>query len=180
MHLNGGEDMIDVPGPIARSEFRAEIDDMLAEGETYVAISNWLRNNGEVISRNLLAKYHKFCFNINAVAADLYTQEDSERKLKESAVKMKTTIDLYDKFIALGNDVVGSALDDRTKADISLKAAKQREDFLREHGDSSAEEQTQILREIRDELLKGSLTDIIEGISNDRVKKRITEATTHT
>lgn len=172
--------MIDVPGRIARSEFRKEIDDMLSEGETYTAISNWLRNNGEVISRELISKYHRFCFNTNVRAAELYTQEESEARLTEAAKKQVNTLHLYDKLIEAGADVVPTLVDERSRIDFALKAAKQREDFLREHGDSSAEEQTQILKDIRDELIKGSLTDIIEGISNERVKKRVTEATTHT
>jgi hypothetical protein len=172
--------MIDVPGPIARSEFRKEIDDMLAEGETYVAISNWLRNNGEVISRELLSKYHRFCFNPNVKAVELYTQKDSEARLTEAAKKQVNTLQLYDKLIEAGSDVRPSLVDERSRIDFALKAAKQREDFLREHGDTTAEEQTQILKEIRDELIKGSLSDIIEGLSNERVKKRINETTTHT
>jgi len=170
--------MINVPGPIAKSEFRKEIDDMLLDGETYVAISNWLRNNGEVISRNLLAKYHKFCFNPNDKAVELYTQADSEASLTAAAKKQVNTLHLYDKLIEAGADVTPTLVDERSRIDFALKAAKQREDFLREHGDSSAEEQTQLLRDIRDELIKGSLNDIIEGISNERVKKRITKATT--
>ena len=178
--MHGGEHMIDVPGPIAKSEFREEIDDMLSKGEPYTAISNWLRNNGEVISRNLLAKYHKFCFNINDAAAKVYTQADSERKLREEAVKTASTIDLYDKYISMGNEVDPSMLDERTKADMALKAAKQREDFLKEHGDQEAEQQTQLLKEIRDELIKGSLEDLIKGLSDERTKKRINEATDST
>lgn len=172
--------MIEVPKPIRNSEYREDIDKMLAAGEPYTAISNWLRNNGEVVSRNVLAKYHKFCFNINDAAAKVYTQADSERKLREEAVKTASTIDLYDKYIAMGNEVNPSMLDERTKADMALKAAKQREDFLREHGDQEAEQQTQLLKEIRDELIKGSLEDLIKGLSDERTKKRITQATDST
>lgn len=175
--MQGGEDMIDVPGPIARSEYRKEIDDMLANGDTYVAISNWLRNNGEVISRNLLAKYHKFCFNINDKAAMIYNQAASEARLEEEAVKAAITLQLCDKYLEMGMEVNPYNLDDKSKAEIALKAAKQREDFLKEHGDRDAEIQTQLLKEIRDELIKGSLEDLIRGMSDERTKKRISQAT---
>jgi len=171
--------MIDVPKPIAHSQFRKEIDDMLSEGETYTGISNWLRNNGEVISRNVIAKYHKFCFNCEDMAVQMYTEEQSKQRLTQAAKKQVNTLHLYDKLIESGAEVTPDLIDERSRIDFALKAAKQREDFLKEHGDTGLEEQTQILREIRDELIKGSLTDIIEGLSNERVKKRITEATTN-
>jgi hypothetical protein len=172
--------MINVPGRIARSEYRKEIDEMLSNGDTYVAISNWLKNNGEVISRELISKYHRFCFNPNVKAAELYTQADSEAKLTEAAKKQVNTLHLYDKLIEAGADVSPNLVDERSRIDFALKAAKQREDFLREHGDQEAEQQTQLLKEIRDELIKGSLEDLIQGLSNDRVKKRINEATDST
>jgi len=121
--------MIEVPKPIRNSEYREDIDKMLAAGEPYTAISNWLRNNGEVVSRNVLAKYHKFCFNINEEAAKVYTQADSEAKLKAEAVKGASTLSLYDKFIAAAIDVNPSMLDDKTKVELAVKMAKQREDL---------------------------------------------------
>ena len=53
-------------------------------------------------------------------------------------------------------------------------------DQFREHGDNSGEEVVQLLKEIRNELLKEDLSKIIEGISDERTKKRINEATAST
>lgn len=172
----GGEDM-DVPMSIMKSKYRQEIDQMLRNGDTYTAISNWLRNNGETISRNIISKYHKFCFNINKEAADLYQQRVSEQVLRGEAEKVVSTLELYDKYIALGANVNPTMINDDKMADLALKAGKQREDFLREHGDQEAEVQTQLLKEIRDELVKGSLDKLIQGLSDERTKKRIVKAT---
>jgi hypothetical protein len=175
--VQGGEDMIvDVPKSIMVSKHREQIDDMLKEGDSYTAISNWLRNNGEHISRNTISKYHKFCFNINDTAAEIYTQQHSEAKLLEEAEKVVSTLELYDKFIQAGQYIDPSMIDPKYAADLAMKAAKQKEDFLKEHGNQEAEQQTQLLKEIRDELLKSNLKDLIEGMSNDRVKQRLNKA----
>ena len=165
--------MIDILVPIAKSEFRKEIDDMLANGDTYVAISNWLKNNGETISRATISKYAQFCFNINAAVVQKYTQEDSDARLEELAEEGALTLRLYDKFIAFGNDVDPNALDDRTKADMAIKAAKQREDFMREHGDSAMEEMAATIEELRAEIREMNLLEVIRGMSDDRTRKRI-------
>ena len=73
--------MMDVPRSIMASKYRKEIDQMLKDGDSYTAISNWLRNEGEPIGRNTISKYHKFCFNINDAAAEIYTQQHSEAVL---------------------------------------------------------------------------------------------------
>jgi hypothetical protein len=172
--------MIEVPRPIRQSNFREEIDNMLDAGDSYTAISNWLRNNGEVISRNVIAKYHKFCYNSAELAVEMYKEEASQMRLQDNAKKQVNTLHLYDKLIEAGADVSPSLVDERSRIDFALKAAKQREDFLKEHGDQEAELQTQLLKEIRDELIKGSLEQLIEGMSDERTKKRISQATDST
>lgn len=176
----GGDNVMDVPKSIIASKYRKEIDQMLSDGDNYTAISNWLRNNGEHISRNTISKYHKFCFNINDAAAEIYTQQHSEQKLLSEAEKVVSTLKLYDKFIEAGQNVNPDLIDPKFAADLALKSAKQKEDFLKEHGDKEAELQSQLLREIRDELIKQDLTELIKGISDERVKQRIAQATDST
>ena len=167
--------MIDVPLPILNSKYRKEIDDMLTQGDTYTAISRWLENNGERISRQTISQYHKFCFNINKVAAEVYkeSQDASDERLLKAATEQSMTLKMYDKFIAFGNDVDPNALDDRTKADMAIKAAKQREDFMREHGDSAMEEMAATIEELRAEIRDMNLLEVIRGMSDDRTRKRI-------
>lgn len=172
--------MIEVPKPIRQSQYREEIDNMLDDGDSYTAISNWLRNNGEVISRNVIAKYHKFCYNSADLAVEIYKEEVSQQRLQDNAKKQVNTLHLYDKLIEAGAEVSPNLVDEKSRIDFALKAAKQREDFLREHGDQEAELQSQLLKEIRDELIKGSLEDLIRGMSDERTKKRITQATDST
>ena len=172
--------MIEVPKPIRQSKYREEIDNMLDGGDSYTAISKWLRNNGEVISRNVIAKYHKFCYNSADLAVEMYKEEASKMRLEENAKKQVNTLHLYDKLIEAGAEVSPNLVDEKSRIDFALKAAKQREDFLREHGDQEAELQTQLLKEIRDELIKGSLEDLIRGMSDERTKKRISQATDST
>jgi hypothetical protein len=172
--------MIDIPGPIAKSEFRKEIDDMLGNGDTYVAISNWLKNNGENISRDTISKYARFCFNVNAAVVQKYTQEDSDARLEQLAEEGALTLKLYDKFIKAAYEIDPSLLDPKTIVEIGTKHAKQREDFLAEHGDREAELQSQLLREIRDELVKQDLTEMMKGISDERTKQRLSKATDST
>ena len=167
-----------VPKPIMKSNFREEIDNMLENGATYTQISNWLSNHGETISRQVISKYHKFGYNINAKAAEIYAEElsndeDSSERLAKAAKKQSDTLRLYDKFIAFGNDVDPNALDDRTKADMAIKAAKQREDFMREHGDSAMEEMAATIEELRAEIREMNLLEVIRGMSDDRTRKRI-------
>jgi hypothetical protein len=167
-----------VPVPIKKSNFREDIDNMLENGATYTQISNWLENHGETISRQVISKYHKFGYNINAKAAEIYAEEiakdeDSVKRLTKAAAKQSDTLKLYDKFIAFGNDVDPSALDDRTKADMAIKAAKQREDFMREHGDNAMEEMAATIEELRAEIREMNLIDVIRGLSDERTKKRL-------
>lgn len=176
--IPGGERlMIDVPPKILRSKYRKEIDEMLTAGDSYTSISTWLLNHDEQISRNIISKYHKFCFNINEMAAQVYTERHSQDKLRDEAEKVVSSLELYDKFIQAGANINPSMINDDKMADLALKASKQREDFLREHGDQEAEAQTQLLKEIRDELIKGSLEELIRGMSDERTKKRISQAT---
>lgn len=166
---------MDVPQPILNSKYRKEIDDMLTQGDTYTAISKWLANNGERITRQTISQYHKFCFNINKVAAEVYkeSQDASDERLHKAAVEQSMTLKMYDKFIEMGNEIDPSMLDDRTKADIAIKAAKQREDFMREHGDSAMEEMAATIDELRAEIRDMNLLDLVRGISDDRTSKRI-------
>jgi hypothetical protein len=171
-----------VPKPIMESKYREEIDHMLENGDTYSAISNWLSNHGETISRQVISKYHKFGYNINMATAEVYASksaleedERSKERLNKAANEQSATLQLYDKFISIGNDVVASNLDDRTKADIAIKAAKQREDFMREHGDSAMEEMAATIEELRAEIKEMNLLEVIRGMSDDRTRKRIKE-----
>lgn len=171
-----------VPKPIMESKHREQIDNMLENGCTYTEISNWLSNNGETISRQVISKYHKFGFNINMATAEIYASkaalaedERSKDRLVKAANEQSATLQLYDKFIAMGNDINIAALDDRVKADMAIKAAKQREDFMREHGDSAMEEMAATIDELRAEIRDMNLLDLVRGISDDRTSKRIKE-----
>ena len=166
-----------VPKPVMESKFREQIDNMLENGNTYTQISNWLSNNGETISRQIISRYHKFGYNINVKAAAKYaeSQDASDKRLEVAAMKQSDTLRLYDKIIAAAIDVNPDLLDDRSKMDMAIKAAKQREDFMREHGDSALEEMAATIEELRAEIRDMNLLDLVRGISDDRVKKRIKE-----
>ena len=174
--VNGGDKMKRiVPKPVMESNFREQIDNMLENGATYTQISNWLSNHGETISRQVISKYHKFGFNINAKAAEMYAEETrkSDERLTAAAKNQSATLQLYDKIIAAANDVDTSVIDDKTKIDMAIKAAKQREDFMREHGDSAIEEMAATIDELRAEIRDMNLLDLVRGISDDRTSKRI-------
>jgi uncharacterized protein YaaN involved in tellurite resistance len=168
------------------SKYREKIDNMLENGDTYSSISNWLSNNGETISRQVISKYHKFGYNINMATAEVYASqaaleedERSKERLTKAAVEQSATLQLYDKLIASAIDVNTDLLDERTKVDMAIKAAKQREDFMREHGDSAMEEMAATIEELRAEIRDMNLLDVIRGISDDRTSKRI-KASDHT
>ncbi len=166
-----------VPKPVQESKYREQIDNMLENGNTYTQISNWLSNNGETISRQVISKYHKFGYNINAKAAEKYLDEDkkSEHRLEVAAIKQSDTLKLYDKLIVSAIEVNPELLDERTRVDLAIKAAKQREDFMREHGDSAVEEMAATIEELRAEIKDMNLLELVRGISDDRTKKRIKE-----
>ena len=164
-----------VPKPIMESQFREDIDNMLENGCTYTEISNWLGNHGENISRQVISKYHKFGFNINVKAVEKYVEEDrkSIERLDKAAAKQSDTLRLYDKLISAAIDVDPNLLDERTKIDMAIKAAKQREDFMREHGDSALEEMTKEIEDLRAQIKDMNLLEVIRGMSDDRTKKRL-------
>ena len=169
-----------VPKPIMESNFREDIDNMLENGCTYTEISNWLSNHGETISRQVISKYHKFGYNINQAAAEVYASkaalaEDkrSKDRLAKAADEQSNTLRLYDKLIAAAIDVDPSLLDERTRVDMAIKAAKQREDFMREHGDSAVEEMTKEIEDLRAQIKDMNLLEVIRGMSDDRTRKRI-------
>jgi uncharacterized protein YaaN involved in tellurite resistance len=175
-----------VPKPIMESDFREDIDNMLENGCTYTEISNWLSNHGETISRQVISKYHKFGYNINQAAAEVYASkaalaedERSKERLSKAANQQSATLQLYDKLIAAAIDVNPDLLDDRTKIDMAIKAAKQREDFMREHGDSALEEMTKEIEDLRAQIKDMNLLEVILGMSDDRTSKRI-KASDHT
>lgn len=175
-----------VPKPIMESSFREDIDNMLENGCTYTEISNWLSNHGETISRQVISKYHKFGYNINHAAVEVYASkaaleedERSKERLGKAANQQSATLQLYDKLIAAAIDVNPDLLDDRTKIDMAIKAAKQREDFMREHGDSAIEEMTKEIEDLRSQIREMNLLDVIRGMSDDRTKKRL-KASDHT
>lgn len=160
---------MDVPPKIKENPYKKEIDDMLTSGHMIKEVVSFLEEKGHPISRNLLGKYKNNCLDINAEAVDIYIQKQA---MKDAAEKQVSTLEFYDKLINAGSSVNPNMMNDDKIADLALKAAKQKEDFLREHGDKEAEMQTQLLKEIRDELLQMNLMDVIRGISDDRTAKR--------
>jgi dTDP-4-amino-4,6-dideoxygalactose transaminase len=164
-----------VPKPILKSEFREDIDNMLENGNTYTEISNWLSNHGENISRQVISKYHKFGFNVNVKAVEKYIEEDKKslERLDKAATKQSDTLRLYDKFIAAALEVNPDLLDERTRVEVAVKMAKQREDFMREHGDSAIEEMTREIEDLRAQIRDMDLLNVIRGMSDDRTAKRL-------
>lgn len=164
-----------VPKPILESKYREEIDNMLENGCTYTEINTWLSNHGEKVSRQTISNYHKFGFNINVKAVEKYVEEDmkSVERLDKAAAKQSDTLRLYDKIIASAIDVNTDMLDDKTKIDMAIKAAKQREDFMREHGDSAIEEMTKEIEDLRAQIRDMNLLEVIRGMSDDRTAKRL-------
>lgn len=165
---------MEVPLRIRDNQYKKEIDEMIIEGRSHAFISDWLKEHGDPVSRQTIGKYHKFCFNINEEAVKVY-QEKINKPFNDEVQRTVSTLELYDKFIAAGESINPSAINEDKMADLALKAAKQREDFLEAHGDLHAEEQTQLLREIRDELIKQDLGDILNDISKQRTVKRQAE-----
>lgn len=169
-----------VPKPIMESSFREDIDNMLENGCTYTEISNWLGNHGETISRQVISKYHKFGYNINMATAEVYASktalaedERSKERLNKAANQQSATLQLYDKFIAAAIDVNPDLLDDKTKVELAVKMAKQREDFMREHGDSAIDEMAAEIKDLKAEIKELNLLDVIRGMSDDRTNKRL-------
>ena len=160
---------MNIPPKIKENPYKEQIDSMLLAGSMIKEVVAFLDEMGHPVSRNLLGKYKRECLDVNAEAADLYIQKQS---MKDAAEKQVSTLEFYDKLIAAGTSVNTNMMNDDKIADIALKAAKQKEDFLREHGDKEAELQTQLLKEIRDELLQANLMDVIRGISDARTKER--------
>ncbi len=162
---------MDIPPKIKENPYKEQIDSMLLAGRMIKDVVVFLEEMGFPVSRNLLGKYKRNCLDVNAAAVDVYVEK---RTLEEEVDKQVSTLEFYDKLIAAGTSVNTNMMNEDKIADIALKAAKQKEDFLREHGDKEGEMQTQLLKEIRDELLQMNLLDVIRGISNDRTAKRRT------
>jgi len=162
---------MDVPPKIKENPYKDKIDEMLTNGHMIKEVVAFLEEVGHPVSRNLLGKYKNNCLDVNAEAVDLYIQKQA---MKDAAEKQVSTLEFYDKLINAGTSVNPNMINDDKVVDLALKAAKQKEDFLREHGDKEAEIHTQLLKEIRDELLQMNLMDVIRGISNDRTAKRRT------
>ena len=64
-------------------------------------------------------------------------------------------------------------LDDKTKIDMAIKVDKQREEFMREHGDSAIEEMTKEIEDLRAQIRDMDLLNVIRGMSDDRTNKRL-------
>lgn len=163
---------MNIPPKIKENPYREQIDSMLLSGKMIKEVVLFLEEMGHPVSRNLLGKYKRECLDVNAAAVDVYIEKHS---MDDEVAKQVSTLEFYDKLIAAGTSVNTNMMNDDKLADIALKAAKQKEDFLREHGDKEAELQTQLLKEIRDELLQANLMDVIRGISNARTIERKTQ-----
>lgn len=175
-NVKGGDKMDRiVPKPILESDFREDIDNMLENGCTYTEIHTWLSNHGEKISRQTISNYHKFGFNINVKAVEKYVQEDlkSAERLEKAATKQSDTLRFYDKFIGAALEVDPNRLDERTRVEVAVKLAKQREDFMREHGDSAIEEMAAEIEDLRAQIREMNLLEVIRGMSDDRTNKRL-------
>lgn len=166
-----------IPLVISNNPFKKELTDMLLEGKSIKQVVQFLEEMGHPVSRNTLGKYKREELDINAKAVDVYLEET---KLNEKVEEQVSTLKLYDKIIQAGASINTTMIDEARLLDSSLKAAKQKEDFLREHGDKESEIQSQLLKEIRDELRMQDLTKLIEGLSDERTKKRLSQATTTT
>lgn len=163
--------LVKVPKSIERSLYRKELDDMLAEGEmSYSKIEAWFREHGEAVSRQAVSKYHKFCFNVNAKAVELYEEEknSSEDRLIEAAKKEVNALKLYDKIISEAMNVATGAVDPARLIDLALKASKQRQEHIEAVGDLHEEERIQILKDIRELLLNRELRKAIAGVKSRR------------
>ena len=64
-------------------------------------------------------------------------------------------------------------LDEKTRVEVGVKLAKQREDFMREHGDSAIEEMTKEIEDLRAQIRDMNLLEVIRGMSDDRTNKRL-------
>ena len=161
-------ELVKVPRTIENSKYRKEIDDMLSEGKSINHINKWLREHGEGISRQSLTTYHKFCFNINAKAEELYTQEQSEEKLVEAARKEVNALKLYDKIISEAMNVNTGAVDPVRLLDLALKAGKQRQEHIDAVGDQYEEERIQVLKDIREFILSAEVRKELRGLKTRR------------
>lgn len=155
---------MDVPIVIRKNPFRQEIDEKLIAGESYSAIERWLDEKGAKVGRNTLAKYHKFCFNVNEEAIEVYNERKSKEKLNEEAEKGADVLEFYDKVIAKALEGDLNKIDPARRTDLGLRAAKQREEFMKDHGDMLEEERIQVLKDIRDMLISGEVKELVNSL----------------
>lgn len=159
---------MDVPLVIKKNPYREQIDEMLIEGKSYTEIEKWLKANDAGVARQTISKYHKFCFNVNAEAAEIYNDEASKAKLQGEAQKQVDIIRFYDKIINSAEEADLSIVDPQRRVDLALRAAKQREEFLKEHGDKIEEERIQVLKDIRELLLSREVRESLAGLKSRR------------
>lgn len=159
---------MDVPLVIKKNPYREEIDDMLIAGKSYSEIERWLDEKGAKVGRNTISKYHKFCFNVNEEAVEIYNERKSKEKLQNEAEKGADVLDFYDKVISKALQCDLDKVDPARRTDLGLRAAKQREEFLKEHGDKLEEERIQVLKDIRQILLDNDIRTALSGIKSRR------------
>lgn len=169
----GGDNMASIPNVILKNTFKDDIDDMLLNGVSLRQVEQFLKERGEPISRQTLGKYKKEHLDVNSKAVDLYL-ERNQSKLEEEVEKQVSTLEFYDKLIAAGTSVNPLMMDDSKVVDAALKAAKDKEAFLSNHGDKEAELQSQLMKDILDELRAQGMDAILRDLSDKRTEKRRT------
>lgn len=124
------------PNAVKSSRFRKQIDDMLANGETYTNIHKWLKKEGDNISRQTISNYYKNDFNIHDTAVEIYNDENSKENLNKAARKEVDVLEYYDKLIEKGQNTSFVDVSDKEKHELALKAGKQKTDYLKDEPDS--------------------------------------------
>lgn len=119
------------PNAIKSSKYRKQIDDMLAQGETYTNIHKWLKKKSVSISRQTISNYHKNDFNIHDTAVEIYNDKHSKNALNDAAEKEVDVLEYYDKLIEKGQNTNFVEMSDKEKHELALKAAKQKSDYLK-------------------------------------------------
>lgn|GEM_PF-5962863 len=90
---------------IELSPNRREIEEMILEGKSDRAISDWLISVGEKISYGTIYNYRKNKFNIKEEAVRTYNEKKSKERKEKAVNKVVSDLDALDDIIKEGKDL---------------------------------------------------------------------------
>lgn len=90
------------PSAVELSPHRREIEEMILEGKSDRAISDWLISVGEKISYGAIFNYRKNRFNIKEEAVKTYNEKKSKERKQKAVGKVVSDLDALDEIIEEG------------------------------------------------------------------------------